>query len=365
MHFIPHIQEYFPFAASWPTALLIILTALVGAGIMMAWVAIVALVAVWVERKVSAHMQSRLGPMYVGGFHGWLQTVADAIKLFLKEDIIPALADKWLFIQAPILVLTGAFLAFAAIPFGPRLVVSDLNIGVFYILAVSTLVAIGIIMAGWASHNKWSLYGAMRTAAQFLSYEIPSALHLMPAVMCAGSLRLGDIVEAQKTGLFELSGIFGWYAFRNPFLFLSFCCYYISSLAETNRTPFDLPETESELVAGFHTEYTGMRWSFFFMAEYADMFVVAALIALLYCGGWNGILPWNVGIPESVAFVLRPVVFVLKCAFFMFVAMWLRWTLPRFRIDQLMAICWKFLIPIGLLNIVGCGLWMYVFGQVR
>jgi len=359
MHFVPYLQETFPLLASWPTSLVILLTASLGAGILLAWVAVVALVAVWAERKVSAHMQARLGPMYVGGFHGWLQTVADGIKLFLKEDIIPALADKWLFIQAPVLVFCGAFLAYVAIPFAPGWVVADLNIGVFYILAVSALVAIGIIMAGWSSHNKWSLYGAMRSAAQFLSYEIPSALHLMPAVMMAGTLHLGTIVQSQETGLFGLGGIFGWYAFRNPFLFLSFLCYYISSLAETNRTPFDLPETESELVAGFHTEYTGMRFAFFFMAEYADMFVVSALITLLYCGGWNGVLP------RDIQFIPDPLVFVIKCSFFIFVTMWLRWTLPRFRIDQLMGLCWKFLIPLGLINIVGSGLWMYVFGQLE
>jgi len=213
-------------------------------------------------------------------------------------------------------------------------------------------------MAGWASHNKWSLYGGMRTAAQFLSYEIPSALHLMPVIMYAATLNLGEIVRSQETGLFGWGGIFGWYLFRNPFLFLSFIGYYISSLAETNRTPFDLPETESELVAGYHTEYTGIRFAFFFMAEYANMFVVAALGTLLFCGGWNGVLPRN------IQFLPDPVVFLLKCSAFIFLTMWLRWTLPRFRIDQLMALCWKFLIPLGLLNIVGSALWMYIFGQV-
>ncbi|MFH1737587.1 MAG: NADH-quinone oxidoreductase subunit NuoH [bacterium] len=363
-YFVPYLKD--GILSPWPISTVILVAAGVGAGILLAWVAVVALVAVWAERKISAQMQARLGPMYVGKYHGCLQTVADGIKLFVKEDIIPALADKWLFIQAPVLVFGGAFLAYAAVPFGPKLVVSDLNIGVFYILAVSAIVAIGIIMAGWASHNKWSLYGGMRTAAQFLSYEIPSALHLMPVIMCAGTLNLGGIVKAQETGMFGWGGIFGWYLFQNPFLFLSFICYYISSLAETNRTPFDLPETESELVAGFHTEYTGMRFSFFFMAEYADVFVVSALITLLYCGGWNCALPWDFGIlPDSAVSVLQPIIFVLKCSFFIFLTIWLRWTLPRFRIDQLMAVCWKFLIPIGLLNIVGSGLWMYIFGQVK
>ncbi|HOE12347.1 MAG TPA: NADH-quinone oxidoreductase subunit NuoH [bacterium] len=356
MHFVPYLHEQF--LSAWPASVVVLLVALIGAGIMLAWVALVALVAVWAERKVSAHMQARLGPIYVGGFHGWLQTVADGLKLFLKEDIIPAMADKWLYIQAPVLVFGGAFLAYAAIPFGPKLVVSDLNIGVFYILAMSAIVAVGIIMAGWASHNKWSLYGGMRTAAQFLSYEIPSALHLMPVIMYAGTLNLGEIVRSQETGLFGWAGIFGWYLFRNPFLFLSFICYYISSLAETNRTPFDLPETESELVAGYHTEYTGIRFAFFFMAEYANMFVAAALSTLLFCGGWNGVLSRN------IQYLPDPVVFLLKCSAFIFLTMWLRWTLPRFRIDQLMALCWKFLIPLGLLNIVGSALWMYIFEQV-
>jgi NADH-quinone oxidoreductase subunit H len=218
-----------------------------------------------------------------------------------------------------------------------------MNIGVLYLLATSSVVAIGIIMAGWASHNKWSLYGAMRTAAQFLSYEIPTALHILPPVLLAGSLQLSTIVDQQSGGFL---GMGHWYIW-NPFCFVAFVAYYVSSLAETNRTPFDLPESESELVSGFHTEYSGIRFSFFFMAEYADMFIVSALGALLFLGGWHG--PFGIS---------SPILYLLKVSALMFVTIWLRWTLPRLRIDQLMGVCWKFLIPVGLLNILLASAWM-------
>lgn len=308
----------------------------------MSVVSLVAMVAVYAERKVSAQMQSRIGPLHVG-WHGTLQTVADALKLLLKEDIIPAKADRTLFVLAPALVFSGAFLAWAVLPLGPDWVPVNLNIGVVYLLATSSLVAVGIIMAGWASHNKWSLLGAMRTAAQFLSYEIPTALHLLPPVMLAGSLNLVAIVDAQAGGEF---GLLNWHIF-NPFCALAFACYYISSLAETNRLPFDLPESESELVAGFHSEYSGIRFSFFFLAEYAELFVVSALGAILFLGGWH-------------AFGYESVfIYFAKIAALMYVAMWLRWTLPRFRIDQLMSFCWKFLIPLGLLNLILISIWIY------
>ncbi|MDX9754464.1 MAG: NADH-quinone oxidoreductase subunit NuoH [bacterium] len=305
-------------------------------------VSVVSLIAVWMERKISAHMQCRVGPMHVG-WHGVLQTLADGFKLMLKEDIIPAMADRWLFILAPFLVFSGALLSWAVIPLSESFVPADLNIGVLYLLATSSIVAIGIIMAGWASHNKWSLYGAMRTAAQFLSYEIPTALHILPPVLLAGSLNLGEIVGQQAGGFLGVGNWFLW----NPFCFIAFVAYYISSLAETNRTPFDLPESESELVSGFHTEYSGIRFSFFFMAEYADMFVVSALGVLLFLGGWHG--PFG-----GSSFVL----YFLKIIVLMSVTMWLRWTLPRLRIDQLMGVCWKFLIPLGLINILLASAWM-------
>ncbi len=348
MAYLKELLLGFSWFQNMPVSVLYILIASICALIAIGMIAVVALVAVWAERKVSAHMQCRVGPMYVG-WHGALQTIADGVKLFIKEDIIPATADKLLFVLAPGVVFVGAMLSWVVIPIGPKMMAADLNIAVLYLLATSSIVAIGIIMAGWASHNKWSLYGAMRTSAQFLSYEIPTALFIIPPVLLAGSLRLGTIVDDQAGGLL---GIGNWYIW-NPFCFISFICYYVSSLAETNRIPFDLPESESELVSGFHVEYSGMRFAFFFMAEYADLFIVSALGALLFLGGWYGPFGFE-----------NAVVYLLKVCVLMFITMWLRWTLPRLRIDQLMATCWKFLIPLGLINILGASFWMYVTGQV-
>jgi len=311
-----------------------------------AMVAVIGIVAVYAERKISAHMQARVGPMHVG-WHGILQTAADGLKLFIKEDIIPAMADKWLFILAPGLVFSGALISWAVLPLGPKWVPADLNIGILYLLATSSIVAIGIIMAGWSSHNKWSLYGAMRTSAQFLSYEVPTALHILPPVLLAGSLRLGTVVQAQS------GSVMNWYVW-NPFCLIAFIAYYVSSLAETNRLPFDLPESESELVAGVHTEYSGMRYALFYMAEYADMFIVSALGALLFLGGWYG--PYGV---EHWS------IYMIKVSALMFVTMWLRWTLPRLRIDQLMGVCWKFLIPLGLVNIVALSFWVALMERAK
>ncbi|MGC9329679.1 MAG: NADH-quinone oxidoreductase subunit NuoH, partial [Candidatus Hinthialibacter sp.] len=309
-------------------------------------IAVAALIEVWLERKVSAHMQCRVGPM-VTGWHGILQTAADGLKLFLKEDVIPAMADKPLYILAPGVVFTGAMLSWAVLPLGPGWIPADLNIGMLYLLATSSLVAIGVIMAGWASHSKWTLYGAMRTAAQFLSYEVPTALHILPPVLMAGTLQLSGIVDAQQGGAL---GAGHWYVF-NPVCLIAFMAYYISSLAEVGRTPFDLPETESELVAGAFTEYSGIRYAFFYMAEYADLFVTSAVGALLFFGGWYGpfgLQGWYVYLAKVVGLILM--------------AMWLRWTLPRLRIDQLMALCWKFLIPLGLINILLAALWAAMVG---
>lgn len=349
MTLVLNLLAWLPLINRLPESLLLILAAVICAVVALGAVSVVALVAVWAERKVSAHMQCRLGPMEVG-WHGIFQTAADGLKLFIKEDIIPAMADKWLFIMAPAVVFSGALLAWAVLPLGPTWVPADLNIGVLYLLATSSLVAIGIIMAGWSAHSKWSLYGAMRTAAQFLSYEIPSALFLLPPVMAAGSLHLGTIVDGQQRGIL---GVGNWYVW-NPFCLIAFVCYYVSSLAETGRIPFDLPESESELVAGFHAEYSGMRFAFFFMAEYADLFVVSAITTLLFLGGWHG--PFGLH---------GTVIYILKVSAVIFVALWLRWTLPRLRIDQLMATCWKFLIPLGLINILGAGLWLALTGDFQ
>jgi NADH-quinone oxidoreductase subunit H len=311
------------------------------------WIFPYALVAMWIELKVSAHMQDRLGPMRTGKWHGWAQPLADVVKLLQKEDTIPYAADKLLYILAPVLVFVGAYAAYAALPFSPAYIGADINLGIFYIIAVSAIVVLGILMAGWSSNNKWSLLGAMRTAAQLVSYEIPSTLAVLAVVMVAGSLNLNDVCEAQS-GWFWNWFIFG----KFPFLFITFIIYFIASLAETNRAPFDIPEAESELVAGYHTEYSGMRFAFFYLAEYANMFTVAAIASILFLGGWNSPFGTFLSGPIWGAFWL-----ITKGMFLVFVQMWLRWTLPRFRVDQLMYLSWKVLTPFALLNLVAVGLW--------
>jgi NADH-quinone oxidoreductase subunit H len=317
-----------------------------GCALCLALVAVFPIFAVWLERKVSAHMQDRLGPMRVGGWHGWAQTIADGIKLLLKEDIIPAGADRLLFKLAPIVVFVGGFAAFVVLPFSSSFIVSDLNIGILYVVSITSLGVVGIIMAGWASNNKYALFGGMRAAAQIVSYEIPAVLAILTVVIEVGSLSMQDIVRAQE------GGILNWFVFRNPFTFLAFFVYYLSSLAEVNRTPFDIPEAESELVAGYHTEFSGMRFAFFFLAEYANMFLVSAIAATLFLGGWNGVLSR----PILPGFLI----FMLKSVFLVFVQMWLRWTLPRLRVDQLLYLSWKVLLPVSFALVIGVGALMVI-----
>jgi NADH-quinone oxidoreductase subunit H len=331
-----------------PPNLVYFLTMLLWALVLVAFVMFLGLVLVWAERKVSARIQSRYGPIYVGGKFGWAQTIADALKLLTKEDLMPQQADRLMFNAAPGIVFLAMFLTFPAIPFAEKLIAADLNIGIFYILAVSSLGVVGIIMGGWASNNKWSLYGAMRSASQIVSYEIPVALSLIGVVMFVGSLSLREI------SAFQEGGIWRWNIFRSPFLFLAFFVYFVSALAEINRTPFDLPEAESELVSGFHTEYSGMKFAFFFLAEYANMFVVAAVGTAMFLGGWNGVLPYEIlPIPGVVNFLA-------KCTVLILVMMWLRWTLPRLRVDQLMNVCWKVLIPAAFFLLLGVGVQILV-----
>jgi NADH-quinone oxidoreductase subunit H len=310
------------------------------------------------ERKVLAHMQSRLGPMRAG-WHGLLQPVADAVKFLMKEDIIPEKADKWVFSIAPLILLAMAFGAIVAIPFGPPsdfygllpkkvpLWVSNLNIGVLYILALGTVGTYGVIMAGWASNNKYSLMGGFRSAAQMISYEIPMAFAIITVVLMAGSLNLSDIVNAQTKR---------WFLFT-PVGPIAFFLYLVAGIAETNRIPFDLPEAESELVAGYFTEYSGIRFGLFFMAEYINMMVVSLLVSIMFLGGWLPVqIPLNftffVWINKALAAFPGPFWLIAKLYFFIFFYMWLRATLPRYRYDQLMAISWKFLLPLSLVTLL-------------
>ncbi|TAN60866.1 NADH-quinone oxidoreductase subunit NuoH [bacterium] len=302
---------------------------------LLGFVSISVMFLIWLERKVSAHIQSRLGPMIVG-WHGCFQTIADTIKLLLKENIVTKEADKLTFWFAPLVVFVASFLPFVAIPFGRNLIARDLNLGLLYILAVSSLGVIGIFMAGWGSGNKYSLLGGMRTAAQIISYEIPLVLSILTVVMMAGSLSMTKIIEAQK-GM--------WFIVYQPIAFL---VYFISAIAEVNRAPFDIAEAESELVAGFHTEYSGMKFAMFFLAEYTNMFVVSAIAAALFLGGWQG------------PFLPGAAWFLLKVYFLIFVMMWVRWTFPRLRVDQLMHFAWKFLLPLAFLNILVTALVMVI-----
>lgn len=321
-----------------------------------------ALFAVLFERKVSAHMQDRLGPMRVG-YHGILQTVADILKLVQKEDIIPTLADKPLFNIAPVLVFAGSYLAFAAIPFSSAFIGSNIDLGIIFIIAASGFVVAGILMAGWSSNNKYSLLGAMRSAAQIISYEIPTVLVVLSVIMITGTTNLLTLSEMQ-TGHFWNWMIFGGpvmgiakFIFI-PIMIINFVIIYISTLAEVNRTPFDIPEAESELVSGYHTEYSGMKFAMFFLSEYANMFAVSAIVAALFLGGYQspvGYLGNLFGVHWLIP-IEQFFWFTAKGIFFVFVQMWLRWTLPRLRVDQLMALCWKYLIPIAFVNLLIIGL---------
>jgi NADH-quinone oxidoreductase subunit H len=311
---------------------------------------IVTLVALWVayatylERKISAFMQARLGPMRVGPW-GLLQPIADGLKLLTKEDFIPEKADRWIFFFAPYIAVASAFIVFSVIPFGPDWdVIADVIIGLLLVLAVSSIGVLALILAGWSSNSKYALLGGLRSSAQMVSYEVAMGLSLIGALMFARTLSLSGIVAAQGSDSI-------WYIVYQPAGFLLFL---ISGIAENNRAPFDLPEAESELVAGFHTEYSGMRWSLFFMAEYAAMVVVSAVATTVYLGGWY--FPFVHRLEETGhhnLFVLISVlVFLAKTSIILYVYFWLRWTLPRFRYDQLMDIGWKWLIPSALINIV-------------
>ena len=310
-------------------------------------------VVTWVERRVWARIQSRIGPNRVGP-NGFLQWLADGVKHVCKEDIIPEQADAPLFKLAPYLVVLAFILPWAVIPFSSKLILADLNIGILYITAVPALTVIGVLMAGWASNNKWSMIGGIRSAAQIISYEIPAGLSIFPIVLMTGTLSMQGIIRAQGWSPDR------WFLFANPFCFVAAIILFISSLAENNRTPFDLPEAESELVAGFATEYSSMRYLFFFMAEWGNMFIAAAIIVTLFLGGWN--LPM-VSRSPAVLNGLEFAVFMVKCLFLVLVSMWVRGTLPRVRIDQMMSLCWKYFVPISFIDLIGTAVWVAIFPQ--
>ncbi len=296
-----------------------------------------ALAQIYLERKVQAIIQDRVGPIHTGPW-GLLQTFADAIKLLGKEDIRARLTDHWFFLAAPAIVFSPMLASYVVIPFAPGVVGADLNIGLLYLTTLGSMTVLGIVIAGWASNNKYSLIGGLRSAGQLISYEVPQILSLVTVVLVVGSLSLTKIVDSQP-------GIF----INLLIVPLAFVTYFIAGLAETNRNPFDLPEAESELVAGFLTEYSGMRWGLFFVAEYGEVTVVCSILTTLWLGGWHG--PFT-DINPIIGPALGVLWFTLKTYFFVLVFMWVRATLPRFRIDQLMSLCWKFLIPVTLTNLM-------------
>jgi NADH-quinone oxidoreductase subunit H len=291
-----------------------------------------ALFLVWLERKVAGHIQVRPGPKEVGPF-GILQTLADGVKLVGKELITPKYVDRKLFIIAPVLVFMPVLVPFLVLPFGPNLIIRDMNVGVLLVFAFSTLSVLGILTGGWASNNKYALLGGIRSVAQNVAYEIPLLLAVMSVVLMTNSMKFSDIVAAQ--GKF-------WFIFLQPVAGL---IYLICATAETNRAPFDIPEAESELVAGFHTEYSGMRFGLFFLAEYTNMLIVSAVATSIFFGGWQGPFGYDLGIPGLVWFLLKTYVLI-------FVIMWVRWTFPRVRFDQLMNFSWKVMIPLSLVNLI-------------
>ncbi|MCB9367419.1 MAG: NADH-quinone oxidoreductase subunit NuoH [Calditrichaeota bacterium] len=305
----------------------ILLRLVLAFGIVVTFVALNALFLVWLERKVSAVIQNRMGPMEVGPI-GLLQTMADALKLLGKEMITPTSVDRIAFLLAPIIAFLPAPLLVAAIPIAEGVGASDLNVGAIYLFAIANIAFLGILMAGWSSNNKYSLLGAMRAVAQNVSYEIPMLLAVLTVILMAGSLKLSDVVAAQSPVPFIV------------FQPIAFVIYLICGVAESNRTPFDLPEAESELVAGYHTEFTGMRFALFFLAEYTQVFVLSAIITLFFLGGWNG--PF---LPGWLWFFLKTYVMI-------FIVMWLRWTYPRLRSDQLMNFNWRVLLPLAILNLL-------------
>jgi NADH-quinone oxidoreductase subunit H len=347
---VESLTEYMPHWAAVVTA------AVIAASVLIGFVGLSAFLYIWAERKVSGRIQDRLGPTRVGTF-GILQSLADGIKLITKEDTAPDGADKFLFRVAPYLAFCASFTAFLALPFGKDLVGVDLSTGVFFVLAVLSGEVFGVLLAGYASGSKWSMLGGIREAAQVVSYEVPRSLCVVVPVCVMGTLSLNQMGEKQAGWFWQ------WAAFHDPFNLLAFVVFFITATASCKRAPFDLAEAESELVAGFHTEYSGFRWSVFFLAEYASMFAVSGLAVLLFLGGWHtGFLPFE---PVDqfgpwAGNALNAAVFVGKSTVLVLVMMWVRWSLPRLRIDQVMTTCLKYFLPIACALLVGVCVWQLV-----
>ena len=328
-------------------AIVAALMAIIVVVVVLLWLVVMVLVMIWLERKVAARVQDRVGPNRVGPW-GLLQAIADTIKMFIKEDIIPAKADRLVHTLAPMVAAAPAVLAFAVIPWGKGMVPVDLNIGLLWVVAIASIGTIGAFMAGYGSNNKFSLLGGMRAVAQMVSYEVPQVLTLVVIAMMTGSLSMNKIVDAQS----GLGGL-AWNILAFPVGTIAFVIYYISALAEVVRAPFDIPEAESEIVAGYHTEYSGLKWGFFYVGEYFNFFLVCCVAVTMFFGGWQG--PF---LPPYVWFLIKVYALVI-------LGMWIRMTWPRFRVDQLMGFAWKVLVPIALVNILLAGLHFDLFSLLR
>ena len=342
-----------------------IIFAVVG-GIIVGAMATIGGLGTYAERKVSADLQARMGPNRVGPF-GLLQFLADGVKMILKEDIVTTNADRFTFNLAPVLCMVGVFATLVVVPYSSGFMMADLNVGIFYLVGMASLVGVGVFLGGYASNSKWSMLGGMRGASQIISYEIPATLSIIAIVILAGGLSMKTLISGQGGAPHQ------WYIFHNPFAFMGFFVYFISALAETNRAPFDLPEAESELVSGYHTEYTGMKFGLFALAEYIEIFVVCGVAVALFLGGYK--VPFDLGtgailveklgmdgmIAQNIGQLLELGAFFTKTFALYYVVIWVRWTLPRLRVDQLMSLCWKYLTPIAIFNLLGCAVWMYAF----
>ena len=364
-----NLVYWFRMAAGSETVLLIafLAAALTHAGLLLGLFSGLPVFYIWLERKVAGRIQDRLGPTRVGGSFGWLQTIADGIKLIQKEDLVPKDADNLVFRMAPYLATIASFAAFMVLPLSAGWVAVASECGAFLILALMSLEVLGIILAGYSSGSKWALFGAMREAAQMVSYEIPMAICALIPLMIAGSLNF------QVIGRMQSGGFWNWFILHDPFTFLAFFCYFTVATASVKRAPFDLAEAESELVAGFHTEYSGFRWSIFFLAEYSSMFAVSAVAALLFLGGWHdglmidslvdNLRGTGTGLIEGfslgtyVANLFGAAILITKGCLLVFVQIWVRWTLPRLRIDQVMTTCLKYLVPISCFLFLMAVLW--------